>query len=246
MLDRDLIVVGYFTDWDYLNAVLNRTLGDVRPARVLIIDPSEGPALAAKAPALHALGARANSRFSHVRVSGALFLERLRSDFSLSFVRRVLHAGGQAYQDLTGAPADPAWLEPARIDLDDLWRRRRDLEGRFPNEPARYRAPPEEPALGLTILQLRARGAVPDGPYWLLHGQRVRILRTPNQLLHLVQAAFTRETPPAVAPDIIIAVGAESSAMPAHVVRGATAPSIVRGGSGRWLTRSEAVMELGL
>lgn len=246
LLDRDLIVVGYFTDWDYLNAVLNRTLGDVRPARVLIIDPSEGPALAGKAPALHALGARANSRFCHVRVSGAVFLERLRSDFSLGFVRRVLHAGGQAYQDLTGAPPDSAWVEPARIDVDDLWRGRRDLEGRFPNHPARDRAPPEEPALGLTILQLRARGAVPEGPYWLLHGQRVRILRTPNQLLHLVQAAFARETPPAVAPDVIIAVGAESSAMPAHVVRGATPPSIVRGGSGRWLTRSEAVMELGL
>ena len=87
---------------------------------------------------------------------------------------------------------------------------------------------------------------MPEGPYWLLHGQRVRILRTPNQLLHLVEAAFTRETPPAVAPDMIIAVGAESSPMPAHVVRGATPPSIVRGSSGRWFTRHDAVKELGL
>jgi hypothetical protein len=175
-----------------------------------------------------------------------VFLERLRTDFSLSFVRRVLHAGSQAYQDLTGGPPDPAWLEPARIDVDDLWHARRDLEGRPPNHPALDRAPPEEPALGLIILQLRARGAVPEGPYWLLHGQRVRIVRTPNQLLHLVQAAFARETPPAVAPNIIIAVGAEPSALPAHVVRGATPPSIARGSSGRWLTRHEAVMELGL
>jgi hypothetical protein len=132
------------------------------------------------------------------------------------------------------------------MDVDDLWRARRDLEGRRPNDPARDRAPPEEPALGLTILQLRARGAVPEGPYWLLNGQRVRIVRTPNQLLHLVQAAFARETAPAVAPNIIIAVGAEPSALPAHVVRGATPPTIARGSSGRWLTRPEAVVELGL
>jgi hypothetical protein len=246
LLDRDLIVVGYFTDWDYLNAVLNRTLGEVRPARVLIVDPSCGTALAGKATALHALGARANSRFSHVRVSGAVFLKRLRTDFSLGFVRRVLHAGSQAYQDLTGAPPDPAWLEPARIDVDDLWRGRRDLEGRLPNQPALDRAPPEEHSLGLTILQLQARGAVPEGPYWSLHGQRLRIVRTPNQLLHLVQAAFAGETPPAVAPNIIIAVGAEPSSLPAHVVRGATPPTIARGSSGRWLTRHEAVMELRL
>jgi hypothetical protein len=52
LLDHDLIVVGYFTDWDYLNAVLDRTVGDVRPARVLIIDPSDATDLARKAPAL--------------------------------------------------------------------------------------------------------------------------------------------------------------------------------------------------
>jgi hypothetical protein len=246
LLDRDLIVVGYFTDWGYLNAVLERTLGDVRPARVLIIDPSDGTALAAKAPALNALGTRATSQFYHVRVSGDAFLGRLRTEFSLGFVRGVLHAGGQAFNDLTGTPPDPAWLEPARIDVDDLWRERRDLEGRFPNHPSRDRAPPEEPTLGVTILQLRASGALPEGPYWLLKGLRVRIVRTPNQLLHVIQAAFARETPPAVAPDIIIAVGAEPSALPSHVVRGATPASIARGSSGRWLTRPEAVMELSL
>lgn len=246
LLDRDLIVVGYFTDWDYLNAVLDSTLGQVRPARVLVVDPSDGTILARKAPTLHALGARAGTRFCHVRVSGTLFMERLRSDFSVGFLRRVLHAGIQAYEHVTGAPPNPAWLEPARTDLYDLWHQRRDLEGRFPNQPARDRAPPEEPVLGLTILQLRARGAVPNGPWWLLHGKRVRVLRTPNQLLHSIQAAFARETPPAVAPDVVIAVGAEPSPLPSHVVRGATPSTIVRGSPGRWLTHSEAVSELGL
>jgi hypothetical protein len=246
LLDRDLIVVGYFTDWDYLNAVLDQTLGQVRPARVVIIDPSDSPVLAAKAPALHALGGRAGRRFCHVRVSGAEFLQRLRRDFSRGFVRQILHGGAQVFEEFAGSPPDPAWLEPVRTDADDLWRERRDFEGCFPNQPARDRVPAAGPILGLTILQLRSRGAVPDGPWWLLDGQRVRVLRTPNQLLHSVQAAFARETPPTVAPDIIIAVGAEPSPLPSHVVRGATPPTIARGTPGRWLTRPEAVAELGL
>jgi len=246
LLDRDLVIVGYFTDWDYLNDVLERTLGDVRPARVVVVDPSDGGWLATKAPALYALGERAVSAFYHIRQSGDTFLDRLRIEFSRSFVRRMLHAGREAYKDLKGVAADSAWLEPTLTDAETLWRVRRDLEGRFPHEPARERVPALEPVLGLTLLQLRAGGAVEDGPYWLLDSQHIRVVRTPNQLLHQVQAVFERETPPVVAPDVVIAVGAESLPLPSHIVRAGTAPTIARGSAGRWLTRLEAVTEFGL
>jgi hypothetical protein len=246
LLDRDLIIIGYFTDWDYLNEVLERTLGEVRPARVVIVDPSPGATLAAKAPVLHGLGGRARVSFCHVRTSGTEFLERLRLEFSQAFVRRLLYSGGQAYEHRKGAVPDPAWLEPPGISVGDLWQVRRDLEGCFPNDPAHDRVPPEEPVLGLMLLELREKGATADGPYWLLGGRRIRVLRTPNQLLHMVQVKFERETPPAVAPDVIIAVGAEASSLPPHIVRGGTAPSITRGSAGRWLTRQDALMEFGL
>jgi len=55
-------------------------------------------------------------------------------------------------------------------------------------------------------------GAVADGPYWLLNDRRVRVLRTSNQPLYRIRAAHDRETAPAVAPDIVVAVGAESVA----------------------------------
>jgi hypothetical protein len=223
LLDRDLIIVGYFTDWDYLNKVLERTLGEVRPARVVIVDPSPGAVLAAKAPALHSLGGRARVSFCHVRTSGSEFLERLRLEFSQAFVRRLLYAGSEAYEHRMGAVPDPAWLEPPGIGVADLWQVRRDLEGCFPNEPARHRVPPEEPVLGLMLLELRAKGATADGPYWLLGGHRIRVLRTPNQLLHMVQVAFERETPPVAAPDVIIAVGAE--------IGGARVASVLRAGA---------------
>jgi hypothetical protein len=241
-----LIIVGYFTDWDYLNEVLERTLGEVRPARVVIVDPSPGAMLAAKAPALHSLGGRAQVSFCHVRTSGSEFLERLRLEFSQALVRRLLYAGSEAYEHRMGAVPDPAWLEPPGIGVADLWQVRRDLEGCFPNEPARHRVPPEGPVLGLMLLELRAKGATADWPYWLLGGHRIRVLRTPNQLLHMVQVAFERETPPVAAPDVIIAVGAEASSLPPHIVRGGTVPSITRGSAGRWLTRQDALTEFGL
>lgn len=246
LLDRDLIIVGYFTDWDYLNGVLERTLGNVRPARVIVVDPSDGAWLATKAPSLHALGRSASSEFLHVPVSGADFLDRLRFEFSMSFMRRVLHSGLQAYEDLNGVAPDPSWTEPSPADNSTLWQIRRDLEGRKHNEPASCRTPGDEPALGLTILQLRARGAIADGPHWLIDGRRVRLVRAANQMLHHVEAAYARERPPVVAPDITVAVGAEATSLPAHIVRGASSASIVRSGGSRWMTRQDAVTELKL
>lgn len=137
-------------------------------------------------------------------------------------------------------------MEPTSTDADVLWRVRRDLEGSRPNEPAHLRDPPDEPMLGLTLIALCARGAVEDGQYWMLDTRRVRVLRTPNQLMHQVQAAFERETPPVVAPDIVIAVGADDLALPANIVRAGATPTIARGSAGRWLTRPDAFTELGL
>jgi hypothetical protein len=140
----------------------------------------------------------------------------------------------------------PAWTEPPDLDNEMLWRVRRDLEGRTPNQPALARRPPEEPLLGLTLLQLRAGGAVADGSYWILNGRRVRVLRALNQPLHQIKAAFDRETAPTVAPEIIIAVGSEAQMIPSDIVRGEVSATIARGDASRWLTRSEAVQELQL
>jgi hypothetical protein len=246
LLDRDLLIVGYWTDWDYLNSILATTLGAVRPARVIVVDPADGTSFADKAPALYAVGERATVAFKHVRVSGADFLDRLRMDFSRSFVRRVLHSGVDDFRASTGAEPDPAWMECPTLDNETLWSVRRDLEGRTPNEPAKERKPPTETLVGLTILQLQARGAVADGPYWMLDGRRVRVLRAANKLLHRVEAEYARDTPTVTAPDLVIAVGADSHALPFDIVRAGFTATIARGDSTRWLSRLDALQELGI
>jgi len=246
LLDRDLVIVGYWSDWSYLNGILERTLGAVRPSRVIVVDPADNATFETKAPALYALGQRATSEFHHVAASGSDFLDRLRLEFSKSFVRRVLWSGKEAYAETTGNAPDDDWLKAPEIDNDALWLARRDLEGRRPGKPACDRDPPQEALLGLTLIQLRAGGAAPDGSYWSMDGRRIRVLRTPNQALHRVKAEFERETAPAVAPDIVIAVGAETQALPSDIVRDGTTPTIIRSSPSRWLTRSEAVEELKL
>ncbi len=246
LLDRDLLIVGYWTDWDYLNAVLKATLGTIHPARVIVIDPADGATFAAKAPVLYELGQRAITFFRRVSTSSSEFLAALRLAFSKSFVRRVLHSGIQVYHDHTGANPPEAWTEPPALDNGVLWQMRRDLEGCIPTQPAHERRPPDEPLVGLTLLQLRAAGAAPDGSYWLLNGRRIRVLRAPNKPLHRVQRAFEGDTAPIVAPDIIIGVGAEAQSLSPSVARGETKPTIARGSTGRWMTRSEAVKELDL
>lgn len=246
LLDRDLLIVGYWTDWDYLNAVLSSTLGAVNPAKVIIVDPADGADFKAKAPELFALGERAKTTFRHVRSSGSDFLSVLRKEFSKSFLRRVLHNGIAEYAAAGGAPIAPAMTEPPDLDNDAFWLTRRDLEGRIPGEPCKDRNPTAGPLLGLTLLQLRARGATTDGAHWLIDGRRVRVLRAEGKALHRVKAEFERETAPVVSPELVIAVGAENFSLPANIARSDSKSTITRGDASRWMSRPEAAQELNL
>lgn len=246
LLARDLLIVGYWTDWDYLNAILTATLGAVRPARVTIVDPAPGDTFEAKAPDIYALGSRASVHFRHVRASGAEFLDALRARFSKAVVRQVLRSGAQQYEESSGRPPKPAWMEPPNLDNHTLWQVRRDLEGCLPGKPSRVATPPHEPLLGFTLLQLQAAGAVSDGVHWQIAGVRVRVLRAVGKALHQVQSEFERETAPPVAPELVIAVGAEALLLPPHIVRGGTSPTIARGSGSKWMVRSDALLELGI
>lgn len=235
LLNKDLVVVGYSTDWDYLNAVLERTLGVVAPSSVLVVDPSSTADFAAKAPQLAALTDRSASSF-HLQASGADFLEGLRRAYSEAFLRVALAQGATEFEAMTGLPPDPDHLAAPATDLDSLWRIRRDLLGCRPGDPARDRDPPNEPAVGLTVLELRAAGAVLDGSHWRVNGRTVRVLRTPNAFLHRVEADFARETAPSAAADVVVAVGAADIHLRPSIARSSPG-TIARGGGSRWVTR---------
>ena len=248
LLDRDILVVGFWTDWDYLNNVLEATLGTANPSRVIVVDPCDIDAFQEKAPTLYALGMRASKpeHFVHIKCSGDAFLDELRVAFSRSLIQQTVSSGATAFSTQNGADPSADWFSPESSDSPVLWQIRRDLEGCAPNEPAKSREPFNEPLLGMLILQLQARGAKADGSYWALGEHRIRVLRAANQPLHEVEYAFSRETAPAVAPDYVIAVGAESLSLPTDIARGDGPASIVRGSSSKWLCRSKALEEFNL
>jgi len=236
LLNKDLVVVGYSTDWDYLNAVLEQALGAVAPSTVLIVDPSTTADFVAKAPQLAMLAGRSTAGASHLQASGSDFLEALRHSYSEAFVRVALAQGAVEFEMITGSPPNPVHLMAPATDIDSLWRMRRDLLGCGPQDPARERDPPNEPVVGLTILELRAAGATPDGSYWRVNGRTVRVLRSPNAFLHRIEADFAREVAPVAAADVVVAVGAADLHLHPNIARSSPG-TIARGGGSRWVTR---------
>lgn len=58
LVNKELLVIGFWTDWSYLNSVLEVALGAVHPTAVTIIDPCETADLETKAPAFMRLEIR--------------------------------------------------------------------------------------------------------------------------------------------------------------------------------------------
>ncbi|WP_397596716.1 hypothetical protein [Silanimonas sp.] len=246
LLDRDLLIVGFWTDWDYLNDALGSVLDRASPSKVILVDLADATTIERKAPRLYSLGQSAAGGFWHVQASGSDFLSALRKEFSRTFIRKVI-GSGIGYSDGTAEiPAPTSITEPPDLDNEALWQMRRDLEGCKPGNPASLRDPPLEPLMGETLLRLRAAGAVAEGSYWNLRGRMIRVLRTANQLIRRVEAEYANDAPPPTAPELTIAVGAEHDYLPSSIVRAGSPPSIARGGSSGWITRAQAIEELGL
>ncbi len=237
LLDKDLLIVGYSTDWNYLNQVIAQTLGTVSPASVLVVDPSPTADFVKKAPDLAALAGRAKKGAFHHQVSGADFLDELRLRFSKVFVHRAIAKGVAEFEAITGHLPSTASCEAPNLDNDNLWRIRRDLLGCKPNKPARQAIPHNEPAIGLTLLQLREAGGTAAGPYWSVGGRTVRVIRGAGSFLHALEGEYRWDMPPISAPDVVVAVGAEDVHLPADLARRPDG-SIARGAGPGWMTRA--------
>ena len=245
--NKELLVVGFWSDWSYLNSVLSVALGAIHPSAITIIDPSETSVLEQKSPGLCAIGNSSDVSFKHVQGCGATFLNELRNSFSRKFFRKAVNQGRDSFIHTTGLRYEESWLDlPVDTDSHSLHMIRRDIEGREPNEPARFREPENNTLVGLTISQLQAKGAVLNGTYWQLGDKKVRVLRS-AKLIHDIRNIFSSEFSPLGAADIVICVGADDRNMPSDIVREGTQINVVRGGpAGKWLTSSQACEELEL
>jgi len=245
--EKDLVFIGFWTDWSYLNEILERCLTSVEPRMLLLVDPSEQANLRTKAPGLWALTQGDGVEFHHIQASGDLFLKELRNTFNKHFLDMLIAESKETFRSLfEREPPSNVFL---RILHDDtaLYEVRRDACGVPIGQVVRCKKPEETMrVVGAVLLILQEAGATHDGKFFILKGQRFRVVKGSGITISEVKAKF-KDEPPTCSADVIICAGAiDDGGVPSNVARGDTNPTIVRGGvSGKWISLNQAIDVIG-
>lgn len=233
LINRDVIFVGFWSDWSYLESVLLSALEFAVPDRVFVVDPADEAFLQAKAPQLWAWAHRA-SDFVHIQASGADFLADLRKRFSLNFVDRVF--------DLANLPP-----MPNTTTGDAAYELRRDACGEPHGEPLRDR----EPSNRMQILardhkRLVDGGATLDGARYVLNGRRFRVVNGAGKMLHEVKGAYEQEPPSVESADVVVCSGADDDGgSPTFLTHTSASSTLLRPRStSKWITSADLQAEM--
>ena len=239
---RDLVFVGFWSDWAYLNAALAECLTGLDPANILVVDPLDADGLRVKAPELWAW-ASTKRNFRNIQQSGADFLDELRKVFSVKFMEQLLRLSKDVFELSAKKTSNPDKSFSSVTDTNDIYTIRRDSCGAGNGLPPRQKKPDDQWAeVGAMHLLLRDSGAVLRGPFYELGGKKIRVINAIGKVLSKVKDAFANRLPPPACADMVICVGGIEDGLAAlSVVRGSPAASIVRPApSGEWLNEEGA------
>jgi hypothetical protein len=214
---------------------------------VTLIDPTDLAQLQAKAPDLWALAHEAGVTFSHVQQDGAVALKELRDEFSRSVVRSTIMSSATAYLAKTGAALNLAAADFPGLQTGELYALRRDLEGVPPTKPARSLAPISSGAMaGLAHALLRLKGGVPNGSYYDLGAETVRVVNGSGQCLEQMKDMFD-EAPSAATATTVIAAGAVSLHLPSRLATTPDPGNLIRpAAASKWIGLDQAIGEMAL
>jgi hypothetical protein len=245
---RDLVILGFWSDWDYLNDVLSTALTGSEPRTVVLVDPGDPTVLEAKASVLWSWANQPGVDFFHVRESADTFLDELRVAFSRGFIRQVLASGAPVFATLFEGTAPPTAALMDGLVASDLYSLRKDLSGCASRRPARSRKPDATTELaGAFILALLSAGGSLQGTCFVLGERRIRVINSASRLLSGIRSEFSDHLGVAHDCDTVICVGAIDDGAPGNLVRGEQEASIVRQGwGGEWLTHESAREQLRL
>lgn len=250
---KHLVVVGFWSDWGYLNDVFATTLTLRNAASVTVVNPGTQQALETKAPLLWETLNRLSESFLHVEAYAEIFLDEVRTAFSEVWVRRFLANARQpaARTMETGvipamAAAPEAVLQP--LSGDELYDLRRDAEGKCYTTAATEKVPPVSSVQAARVrVRLLDSGATRERSWLKRNGMTIRVVNGGGQMLEAVRDTF-KEPPGFFQADITICAGAEAVGAPAILIQEGERNSFLRplGGAGtNWLTTDQAE-ELGI
>lgn len=249
---KHLVVIGFWSDWDYLNQVFADAFTINNARAVTVVDPSPSAQLEAKAPQLWDRLHGLSHRFEHVMESGADFLKELRLEYSKTWERRF-YALGQPLLTATAAAGTPMALAAvaptADLDVEELYDLRRDAEGVSYARAGKHKEPPASSAQAAFFRMLMLDNGATKYHSWLEFGhQRIRIINGAGQALETVQSTYV-EPSTMPKPDVVVCAGAMRVNVPARIIPKGRGLSIVRPAAGvgpRWLTLDEARTEFTL
>jgi hypothetical protein len=247
--NRDLLILGFWTDWAYLTEVLEACLSSGNPATVTVVDPALDAELQARAPTLWTVLHAAGVTFEHLRLSAAEVLDELREAVSRIYVRHLLQLGSATYELAYGEPCPADWLHGDEIEQHDLYAVRCDAEAARIGKPARRLLPdPAAQAFGFFLLALRKFGAQREGVLFRLpNGKLLRVVNGAGRPLRAVEEEYAHEPAAGVTPDLVACLGSQDYGVPRNVVRSGGGATVVRSGSrGEWLDDANARGLLGI
>lgn len=239
---KDLLVIGFWTDWGYLNDVLADALSAGGFNSVTVIDPACSGALQTKAPTLWTNLTSGTTHFQHIQASGSDALAELQVGFSRVWLRKF-YALAKPLLEAEGKPYSP--LDPD-LPIEELYDLRRDAEGTPYDRAARTKEPPAHAASAafLQSLLLQAH-ATRHGAWYEYNGRRIRIVQGAGRGINTVRDGY--KAPPAASqPDVIVCAGALDLSVPGRLISPGAGASVVRpapGGGVPWLTLEEARTE---
>lgn len=244
---KHVIVVGFWSDWGYLNNAIAGALNSASASAVTVVDPAPSADLQVKAPELWRNLRGLSGSFQHVPMSGAEFLDELRREFSKVWARRF-YALGAPLAMATGVTL----LDPPDSDVmsvEDLYDLRRDGEGVPYLRACTLKQPAANAAqTALARIALRAAGATNDGAWLRYRSSLIRVINGAGQGVESMKGHYKEPTSLRV-PDIVLCAGAIRLGVPARIIPAGRGTSIVRGSAGsyaKWMSFEETKAEIGL
>jgi SIR2-like domain len=227
--ERDLLFVGFWSDWSYLNDIFQDALGGIDKGLVVIVNLSDEALLQSKAPKLWTWSGSTKVHRFVVNQSADTFLAELRTVFWRSFIERLHRQSLPEYVGLTGNQLAAPPALPAHLSCDDLYTLHLDTCGTPRGDVARKKRPENSmQVLGAVQIGLLAQGARLDGNHYLLDGTRIRVVNGQGRLLSAVRKLYESEPTDFIKAETTICVGAkDDGGVPPDVVRTATGTSTI-------------------
>lgn len=243
--EHDIIILGFWSDWDYLNSILWNCISNLEPRTIFLVDPLNDEDLSKKAPDLWNWVNSGKVKFIHIHDTGDGFLSSLRKEYSINFLKRLINESinGQNFRN-----RDIIGFLDENIAMQDLYNLRRNFTGVPANKPVRDKKPEaRHQAMGYYHALLIEKGAKLIGTKYNFNDKKIRIINKVGELLSKIKKDFSNEEQLYSDIDITICIGATDDSAPSSIVRGNSEINIVRTGvSGKWITDKLINLELGI